>query len=195
MRLRAGDLLSGTLVLLGNQPLPILYTDTGQLNVQVPYSVPVNTTYQLTVQYGNTLSVPQSLVVAQAQPGIFASNQQGTGQGSITAIDGTLVQPGSPANIGDTVVIYCTGLGAVSPAVKEGSPAPSTAPLAEDVNDVTVTIGGQSAQVSFAGLAPGFAGLYQINVVVPAGITTGNAVPVVLTIAGQVSPAVTMAVQ
>ena len=67
--------LSGTHVLLGNQPLPILYTNTGQLNVQVPYGVPVNTQYQLTVQHGNTLSLPQSLVVAQAQPGIFTVNQ------------------------------------------------------------------------------------------------------------------------
>ena len=56
--------LNGTQVLLGNQPLPILYTSTGQLNVQVPYTVPVNTQYQLTVQHGNTLSLPQSLVVA-----------------------------------------------------------------------------------------------------------------------------------
>ena len=53
--------LNGTQVLLGNQPLPILYTSTGQLNVQVPYTVPVNTQYQLTVQHGNTLSVPQAV--------------------------------------------------------------------------------------------------------------------------------------
>jgi uncharacterized protein (TIGR03437 family) len=51
--------LNGAQVLLGNQPLPILYTSAGQLNVQVPYGVPVNTQYQLTVQHGNTLSVPQ----------------------------------------------------------------------------------------------------------------------------------------
>jgi trimeric autotransporter adhesin len=188
--------LSGTQVLLGNQPLPILYTNTGQLNVQVPYGVPVNTQYQLTVQHGNSLSVPQSLVVAQAEPGIFTVNQQGTGQGSIVKSDGvTLVQPGTPATAGDTIVIYCTGLGAVSPAVKEGSPAPTTPPLSMTVDPVTVTIGGQAAAVAFSGLTPGFAGLYQINVVVPSGITPGNAVPVVLSIAGQTSPPVTIAVQ
>jgi uncharacterized protein (TIGR03437 family) len=188
--------LNGTQVLLGNQPLPILYTSTGQLNVQVPYTVPVNTQYQLTVQHGNTLSVPQSLVVAQAQPGVFTVNQQGTGQGSIVKSDQvTLAQPGTPAAVGETIVIYCTGLGAVTPAVKEGSPAPTSPPLSTTVNPVTVTIGGKAAQVLFSGLTPGYAGLYQVNAVVPSGTTSGDAVPVVLSVAGQTSPAVTMAVR
>jgi uncharacterized protein (TIGR03437 family) len=183
-------------VLLGDQPLPILYTSTGQINVQVPYTVPANTQYQLTVQHGNTLSVPQQLVVAEAQPGIFTVNQQGTGQGSIVKSDQvTLAQAGTPASIGETVVIYCTGLGAVTPAVKEGSPAPTTAPLSTTVNPVTVTIGGKTATVAFAGLTPGYAGLYQVNAVVPTGITTGDTVPVVLSVAGQTSPPVTIAVK
>jgi uncharacterized protein (TIGR03437 family) len=188
--------VDGAQVLLGNQTLPILYTSPGQLNVQVPYSVPVNTQYQLTVQNGGTLSVPQQLVVAQAQPGIFTVNEQGTGQGSILHSDGvTLAQPGTPASIGDTVVIYCAGLGAVNPAVAAGAPAPSVPPLSTTVNTVTVTIGGQPARVTFSGLTPGYPGLYQVNAVVPGGIVTGDAVPVVIGVAGQTSPAVTMAVQ
>lgn len=118
--------------------------------------------------------------------GIFPVNEQGTV---------TLAQPGTPASIGDTVVIYCTGLGAVSPSVAAGAPAPITPPYSTTVNPVTVTIGGQTAQAPFSGLTPGYAGLYQVNTVVPAGITTGNAVPVTITVAGQTSPAVTMAVQ
>jgi uncharacterized protein (TIGR03437 family) len=188
--------LMGTQVLLGNQPLPILYTSAGQLNVQVPYGVPVNTQYQLTVQHGNTLSLPESLVVAAAAPGIFTVNESGTGQGVIMKSDGvTLAQPATPASIGETVVIYCTGLGAVTPAVTEGSPAPFS-PLAWTVNPVTVTIGGVAAPApSFYGLTPGLAGLYQVNVAVPAGIATGNAVPVTLSVAGQTSPPVTIAVR
>jgi hypothetical protein len=85
----------------------------------------------------------------------------------------TLAQAGTPASIGETVVIYCTGLGAVTRAVKEGS----------------------AAQVAFAGLTHAYAGLYQINTVVPIGITTGDAAPVVLSMAGQTSPSVTMAVK
>jgi uncharacterized protein (TIGR03437 family) len=62
-------------------------------------------------------------------------------------------------------------------------------------NPVTVTIGGLDAAVQFAGLAPGFAGLYQLNVVVPGGVAAGDAVPVVVSVAGQASPPVTLAVQ
>ena len=191
--------LNGTQVMLGNLPLPILYTSPLQLNVQVPYGVPLGQQYQLTVQRGNTSSVPQSLVVAAAQPGIFTVNQLGAGQGSIVKSDGvTLAQPGTPANIGETVVIYCTGLGAVTPKVAEGVPPPSVPPLSTTDNPVTVTIGGKSATVIFAGLTPGDPGLYQINAVVPSGIVTGDAVPVVISVAGQtspISPAVTMAVK
>jgi uncharacterized protein (TIGR03437 family) len=188
--------LNGTQVQLGNQTLPILYTSAGQLNVQVPYGVGVNTQLQLTVQHGSTLSLPESLVVAAAAPGIFTLNESGTGQGIIMKSDGvTLAQPATPANIGETVVIYCTGLGAVTPAVTEGSPAPFS-PLAWTVNPVTVTIGGVAAPApSFNGLTPGLAGLYQVNVAVPAGIATGDAVPVTLSVAGQSSPAVTIAVR
>jgi len=72
--------------------------------------------------------------------------------------------------------------------VTEGSPAP-LAPLAWTVNSVTVTIGGVAAPApSFHGLTPGLAGLYQVNVAVPAGTATGDAVPVVLSVAGQTSP-------
>ncbi|HEV3201474.1 MAG TPA: hypothetical protein VGZ73_26425 [Bryobacteraceae bacterium] len=191
--------LNGTQVLLGNQLLPILYTSSGQLNVQVPYAVPVNTQYQLTVERGNTYSVPQALVVAAGEPGIFTVNQQGSGQGQIVKSDGvTLAQPATPASIGETVVIYCTGLGAVTPKVKEGSPAPGVPPLSMTDNSVSVTIGGEPATVLFSGLTPGSVGLYQINAVVPSGIVTGDVVPVVIGVAGQTSPTsppVTMSVR
>jgi uncharacterized protein (TIGR03437 family) len=191
--------LNGTQVLLGNLPLPILYTSPLQLNVQVPYGVPLGQQYPLTVQRGNTSSLPQSLVVAAAQPGIFTVNQLGSGQGEIVKSDGsTLAQPGTPASIGETVVIYCTGLGSVTPKVPEGVPPTGVPPLSTTDNPVTVTIGGKAATVSFAGLTPGDPGLYQINAVVPSGIVTGDGVPVVISVAGQtspISPAVTMAVK
>ena len=73
---------NGLQVLLGVTPLPILYTSSGQMNVQVPYSVPLNTQYQLSVVTGTSLSVPQTLTVAAATPGIFTVNQAGTGKAS-----------------------------------------------------------------------------------------------------------------
>jgi uncharacterized protein (TIGR03437 family) len=162
----------------------------------VPYGVPVNTQYQLTIQHGNNYSVPLQLVVAQAQPGIFTLDESGSGQGSILKGDDvTLAQPGTPAGIGENIVIYCAGLGSVTPKVAEGVPAPATPPLSITDNTVTVTIGGQTATVLFSGLTPGVPGVYQINAVVPSGIVTGDAVPVVIGVASQTSRTVTMAVR
>jgi uncharacterized protein (TIGR03437 family) len=185
--------LSGTQAMLGNISVPLLYASAGQINVQIPFETPVNTQYQLTVTRDGNISVPQSLVVAAAQPGVFTTNQAGTGQGVILKADGvTVAQPATPAQVGEAITIYCTGLGAVTPAVASGAKAP-TSPLSQTVNPVKVTIGGQNANVLFAGLTPGSAGLYQVNAVVPAGVS-GDAVPLVLTTSGQTSSTVTLSV-
>ena len=83
-------------------------------------------------------------------------------------------------------MIYCVGLGAVVPAVKGGDPSPAS-PLSRVPVPVTVTIGGQSASTVFAGLTPGFAGLYQVNVTVPAGVTAGSQTPITVSVAGKSS--------
>ena len=102
--------------------------------------------------------------------------------------------PSEPARSGGAISIYCTGLGATDPTVPSGQPAPA-GPPATVRTPVTVLIGGQSAAVSFAGLAPGFVGLYQVNAEVPAGVTPGGAVPVVLIQRGVQSNTATIAVQ
>lgn len=187
--------LNGTEVRLGNRPLPLLFTSDGQLNAQVPYDLPVDTQHQISVRRGDAIAVPETLQVAAAQPGIFTKAQSGTGQAAIVKQDGiTLAEPATPAVRGEVVIIYCAGLGPVSPAVEAGRPAPS-APLSSVTNPVTVTIGGQQAQVLFAGLSPGFSGLYQINAFVPANATTGDAVEVLIESAGQKSRPVTIAIR
>lgn len=186
--------LNQTEVLLGGRPLPLLYTSDGQINAQVPYDLPVNTQHQLLVRRGTTLSVPEQFVVADAQPGIFTKNERGFGQGTITKTDGsTFAEPASPALRGEEVIIFCTGLGQVTPALEPGEAAPDPAPRV--VADVQVTIGGRNAEVRFAGLTPGTAGRYQVRVVVPADAPTGDEVPVVVTAAGRSSQTVTMAVR
>jgi uncharacterized protein (TIGR03437 family) len=164
------------------------------VNAQVPFNLNVNTGQQLIVQKGTTLSVPQNVVVASAQPGIYTQDQSGTGAGVIVDNNtNTLITTANPAKAGDIAVIYCNGLGAVNPPVPTGTPAPSTEPLARTVNPVTVTIGGINAPVQFAGLAPGFPDLYQINAQIPLGAS--GQLPVVLTVAGQTSPPVTIAIK
>jgi uncharacterized protein (TIGR03437 family) len=197
--------LGGTQVFLDNQALAISYACDTQINAQVPYDLSVNTSHQVLVQKSAALSVPIDLSVAATQPAIFTVNQQGTGQGDIfvTSADGTQsvlagpadpTVPAAPAKAGDTVTIYCSGLGTVAPGVNVGAPAPPN-PIAQTTSPVLVSIGNQPATVLSSILAPNNAGLYIVTALVPSGITPGSQVPVVLTTSGQSSPPVTMAVQ
>jgi uncharacterized protein (TIGR03437 family) len=190
--------LGGTQVLLGGEPLPLQYTGTGQINAVVPYDASVNSTQELIVQRNGASSLPETVVVAAAQPAVFTQNQSGSGPGAIMVAQANgsqfLDTATTRASAGDALVIYCSGLGAVTLAVAAGAAAPGS-PLARTSDPVTVTIGGQAAQVFFAGLTPGYAGLYQVNVYVPSGVAAGTDVPVVVSVAGAASAPVTVAIQ
>lgn len=185
--------LNQTEVLLGGRSLPLLYVSDNQINAQVPYDLVTSTQHQLLVRRGNTSSVPEPFVVAEAQPGIFTRNASGVGQGTITRPDGSFVEPGTPARRGDELIVYCTGLGQVTPRLEPGEPAPNPGPRV--VADVSVSIGGTVAEVKSATLTPGFAGSYQVRFVVPPNAPTGDEVSVVVTAAGRSSQPVTMAVR
>ncbi len=188
--------LGATQVVLGARPLPLLYSADGQVNAVIPYDVPPNSTQQLIVTNGPAISVPAPITIAATQPAVFA-NANGSGvvfdvkPGASAQI---LVDANHPMSAGDAIVIYCAGLGPVNPPVAAGSAAPSSPP-AVTANPVTVTIGGKPAQVFFSGLVGGFAGLYQVNAYVPKGITVGDAVPLVVSVAGFDSAPVTVAVK
>jgi uncharacterized protein (TIGR03437 family) len=129
-----------------------------------------------------TYATPVYVDVAAAQPAIFQKGDQAL----ITDAQGKLIGPDNPAHAGDVIIIYCAGLGAVAPAVADGAVTPD-APLSKTVNAVTVTIGGKDAPVSFAGLTPRFAGLYQINTVIPTGIEGAERKTMTITAGGQKS--------
>ena len=191
-------LLGGTQVLLGGQPLPLYFTSTGQIDAIVPYNITPNSMQQVIVQNGLASSQPQSVAVGTASPGVFTQNQSGSGPGSILGqkVGGNpaLNTAANPASAGDYLWIYCTGLGTVTPAIAAGAAA-TYPPLYNTDNTVTVTVGGLDARVTFAGLAPGYVGLYQVNAIVPAGVATGPSVPVVVTAAGASSAPVTVAIR
>jgi uncharacterized protein (TIGR03437 family) len=191
-------MLGGTQVLLGGKAIPLLFTSSGQINALVPYDVVTNTAQQLLVTSGPAYSVPVQVRFADGAPAVFTSNQNGSGQGIAVGVkpDGTqyLNSPTNPSPAGDALVIYCAGLGSVNQPVTAGSVSPSS-PLADTKNAVTVTIEGKAANVFYAGLAPGFAGLYQVNVTVPAGLTPSSNAPLVITVSGQASPVTTVAVR
>jgi uncharacterized protein (TIGR03437 family) len=190
--------LGNATVSIGALAAPLQFTQDNQVNAVVPYNVPVNSQQQLVIAHGTKTSIPIVLSIAAAQPAIFTTTQSGTGQGAITVFRSADQQPladaYNPASAGDTITIYCTGLGAVTPPVPDGAMTPLT-PLTMVATPPTVSIGGVAASVSFAGLTPQFAALYQINAVVPDGITPGNAVPVTVSVSEQTSVPVTIAVK
>jgi uncharacterized protein (TIGR03437 family) len=187
--------LAGSSILIGGQQAPLIYASDGQVNAAIPYGLSPNTTQQAIATRASTLSVPQPVIIAPAAPGVFTLDGK---QGIVVDVDSngtqTLVDTAHPARIGHALVIYCTGLGEVDQVVPSGTAAPSS-PLARAVNPVTVTIGGVSADVQFAGLTPTQVGLYQVNVIIPPGVSAGTEVPLVLTAAGQSSTPVTITVQ
>ena len=167
--------LGSTQVVLGGRKLPLQYVSAGQINAIVTYDVPANSTQQVIVTNGTAISVPEPVLIASAQPAVFA----------VTKPNGSNVDTSNPARATDVLVIYCAGLGEVNPPVAAGSAAgPSMT-----VNPVTVTLGGQQAGVAYAGLAPGFAGLYQVNATVPSGVKPADDVPLQISVLGQQSSA------
>ncbi len=190
--------LSGTRVLLGGMALPLQFVGPGLINALVPFEIPVNGVQQLIVEQNGMYSLPETVVVATASPAVFTQNESGQGLGVIVVYqaDGSAFEtnPNQFASAGDTLVIYCTGLGPVNPAVPDGAAAPLS-PLSNTVNPVTVTVGGMPAKVGFAGLTPTLAGLYQVNVTVPTGVAAGANVPVIVTTSGFSSAPVTVAIQ
>jgi uncharacterized protein (TIGR03437 family) len=191
--------LGGTQVILAGKLLPLNFAGNGQINAIVPFDIPVNAVQQLIVQQNGALSVPEPVVLSPAQPAIFTQDFSGQGLGIIVGFkaDGSatnfLVDHTHPVSAGDTLVIYCTGLGPVDQPATAGDAGPSST-LANALNPVTATIGGINATVLYAGLAPQLT-VYQMNIIVPPGVTPGSDVPIVLSQAGLQSVPVTITVK
>jgi len=175
------SLANATLSVAG-QDVPLFYSSGGQINAQLPFDLPANSRPQVYVRVRSAEtgpevpSVPETITIAAARPAIFTINQQGTGQGAILiANTATLAAPeGSvpgrearPAHREEFISVFCTGLGVTDPAVRSGEMTPADGSLAHVVIPVEATVDGVPAQVSFAGLAPGFVGLYQVNLKTP----------------------------
>ncbi|MCW5978923.1 MAG: hypothetical protein KIT09_12635 [Bryobacteraceae bacterium] len=151
-----------------------------QISFQVPFEVPIAGNVNVAVDNNGSRSATVSVPLRAGQAGIFL----------IDGVNGAFLHPNfsvvtatNPATRGEALAAFLTGLGAVSPAVETGFPAPSQEPFARTTIAPAVTVGGLSAEVIYSGLAPGFIGLYQVNFVVPAAAPTGS-VDVVATVDG-----------
>ncbi len=181
-----------TRVLFDGVAAPLFYVSNDQVNVQVPFSVAGKSSSQVQVKYkdlsSNTLSVP----VAASAPGLFAL-AAGKGPGVVLREDLSLNSASNPSPPGTVVTFYATGEGQTDPPGVDGALAGD--PYPRPVLPVTMTIGGQPAELLYAGAAPGFAGLMQINARVPAGLAASATSEVVLSVGGGTSqPGLTMAV-
>jgi uncharacterized protein (TIGR03437 family) len=175
-------------------PAPLFAVDNvngqQQINVQVPWEIGGKSITSVVVATNGLASAATSIPVLESQPGIFGYGASGQIFGAILHATFQLADTGHPATAGETVLIYCTGLGAVFPQAQDGAAA-TGAELT--VGTPTVTIGEAAAVVTFSGLAPGFVGLNQINAQVPSGLASGNQ-PVVITIGGASSSPVLLPV-
>ncbi len=162
--------LAGVTVNIGGIDAPLFYTSGGQLNAQVPQELAPNKQYQVLITANGVTGIPDTINVVPVQPAIAAYPD---GRAIAQDIFFNLIDATHPAHPGDYVIIYLTGLGATNPPLPSGVIAPSL-PLATVSAPTVVTIDGKPAPTVFIGLTPGFVGLYQIDVQIPATQTPGN---------------------
>jgi uncharacterized protein (TIGR03437 family) len=168
---------------------PLYFVSPGQINAQVPWEIGTSGTATIIVNRGGVASAAAAVPLSAAAPGLFLL-PGGTqaiavnGDGTIAAAPGSI--PGlntHAAKAGDVLVLYATGLGAVTPDIISGRT--SIDQLRRTVNTPVVTIGGVPASVAFSGLAPEFVGVNQLNVTVPAGVSAGGSVPIEIRMDGR----------
>ncbi len=172
--------LSSTTVTFNSTPAPILYANASQTAVVVPYEIAGSTTASVVVTYKGQITPAFSIPVAASAPGLFTSAESGSGEIVALNQDGTVNGTSNAAARGTVATFFATGDGVEDPASADGVVNGDI--IHAPVLPVSVTIGGQAAQVVFSGSAPGLlAGVLQVEVVIPTAASTG-AVPVVLTI-------------
>ncbi len=162
--------LSGTSLTVNGRPLPLLYVSRTQINAQMPFDVQGAATLRISTA-GGSVEVP--VVISEPAPAIFSTTPELGRSPAVTHANGALISPSAPAQPGEMVSIYLTGLGRLNGEIAAGEAAPF-APLLTARGPVEAQVGGVSAPAAFAGLAPGFAGLYQVNVEIPRQLPTGT---------------------
>ena len=195
--LTVSKLLAGTRILFDGVPAPLVYTSRGQVSAIVPYSVAGKSTVPVIAEYLGTRSAPVTLRIVSAVPALYSLDSSGSGPGAALNQDGLLNSAANPAIVGQVVILYGTGEGLTSPLQADGQLTPGVEPLPRPRQRVTVTMGGVECPVLYAGAPPGLvAGALQINVQLPAGVPTGESVPVVLAVGEALSPdTVTIAIR
>ena len=169
--------IGATLVEANNLVMPLFFISPGQINAQMPYGLigPV----EVRVRWTTGVTPAVTVNVVPRAPRFFTRSMDGQGDPILLhGADWKPVSPAAPPVEGEVLIAFLTGFGAVSPPIASGRPADGQ--LYEvPPGDIEIAFGGKPATVLFAGLAPGFIGLGQVNFRVPAGATdTGVSVAV-----------------
>lgn len=167
--------LSDTQVWFNATPAPLYFVSPGQINVQIPPQLGTADKVQVSVTRGGIASQAVMVDLAAYRPGVFTAG--GSTPILINAVTGALVSDTSPAFPGDYLLFYASGVGPLAPAVPDGVVSPS-APLARAIfpTEVIIQSGGKEfgVEAAFAGLAPGFVGVFQVNFQLPTDLPAGS---------------------
>ncbi len=174
--------LNGTSVTINGIDAPLEFVSGGQINAQVPFEVAPGST-SLSIRAGALKSSPVSFAVQAVAPGVLPVVQN--------CLDGSVNSAQSPVQVGQFITLWVTGQGPIDTPIATGEAAPAD-PIALPLAAIRAQIGGQDAQVVFAGMAPGLAGLMQVNLVVPT--TAAGQQPVVVKVGEVVSNQVMISV-
>jgi uncharacterized protein (TIGR03437 family) len=179
-----GNMLAGAEVSFDGVPAPLFYAQASQINAQVPYTIAGESVTEVVVTYQGQLAGTLNLPVVASAPALFAAalNQ-----------DGSLNSSTAPAARGTVVTFFGTGEGLTNGANIAGQAA--TAPYPIPILPVTLTVAGIAAQLLYAGEAPNFAGLLQVDAVIPGGFVPSGPVGVQLTVGVGTSPLFTVWLQ
>jgi uncharacterized protein (TIGR03437 family) len=177
--------LNSTRVYVLDEPAPLLYVSDGQVNFLVPGDQ-LDGDVKIRVVREGVTGPEITVTLVDAAPALF---QTAAGYAIAAHVDNSVIAPGSPAQAGEIIVVYACGLGVTQPNPAPGV-IPQTAALIQRLSDLKVYLGGTAidpGSILYAGLTPGSAGLYQINLVLPDDLGTDPEIRVA--IADQSSPA------
>ncbi len=168
--------LNNVQVLIDGIPAPLYYVSATQIAAIVPYAASTFGITTIQVKNNGVASNTVTEFMNATTPGVLTNPANGISDAAALHIsDYSLITEKNPAQQGETIAVYLTGLGPVFPPITDGNPGSSDATaLNNTTNTIAALIGGQAAVVPYAGLAPGYAGLYQINITIPTGLTAGD---------------------
>jgi len=173
---------NNTYAQIGPYHAPLYFLSSGQVNLQIPSEIASTQQVPVVLSVDKALTLPVILDIVPNAPGVLSHFDGPTPpslQNNARIIaqhrDGRAVNSSNPGKPGETLVMYLVGLGATDPNLPSGMAAPAS-PLSKVVNQPTVTVDSLPSNVRFAGLTPGFVGLYQIDFQVPNGVHSGDVV-------------------